>query len=101
MGRYLIPSMRRFSAQRYWSLNTTPNAAKLRCAYEDAYMPNLEFDLSSSGRGFPANADWLTAYMPLHPDSVILLDEPDAHLEILRQESANLPGHYRNRTATK
>ena len=27
----------------------------------------------------------LTAYMLLHPNSVILLDEPDAHLEILRQ----------------
>ena len=52
--------------------------------YKDAYMPNLELDLSSSGRGFQQTL-LLTAYMLLHPNSVILFDEPDAHLEILRQ----------------
>ena len=47
-------------------------------------MPNLDLDLSSSGRGFQQTL-LLTVYMLLHPNSIILLDEPDAHLEILRQ----------------
>lgn len=42
------------------------------------------FDLSSSGRGLQQTL-LLLAYMYNNPNSVILLDEPDAHLEILRQ----------------
>ena len=41
-------------------------------------------DLSSSGRGLQQTL-LLLAYMYTNPDSVIVLDEPDAHLEILRQ----------------
>lgn len=41
-------------------------------------------DLSSSGRGLQQILLLLT-YMAVHPGSVLLLDEPDAHLEILRQ----------------
>ncbi len=41
-------------------------------------------DLSSSGRGFQQTL-LLLAYIAAHPGSVLLLDEPDAHLEILRQ----------------
>ena len=41
-------------------------------------------DLSSSGRGLQQTI-LLLAYMYSNPNSVILLDEPDAHLEILRQ----------------
>ena len=43
-----------------------------------------EFDLSSSGRGLQQTL-LILAYMYANPNSVILLDEPDAHLEILRQ----------------
>lgn len=43
-----------------------------------------ELDLSSSGRGLQQTL-LLLAYMYAHPRSVLLLDEPDAHLEILRQ----------------
>ena len=43
-----------------------------------------EFDLSSSGRGLQQTL-LILAYMHANPNSVILLDEPDAHLEILRQ----------------
>ena len=43
-----------------------------------------EFDLSSSGRGLQQTL-LILAYMRLNPGSVLLLDEPDAHLEILRQ----------------
>ena len=41
-------------------------------------------DLSSSGRGLQQTL-LLLAYIAAHPGSVLLLDEPDAHLEILRQ----------------
>ena len=41
-------------------------------------------DLSSSGRGLQQTL-LLLAYMYANPGAVILLDEPDAHLEILRQ----------------
>ncbi len=41
-------------------------------------------DLSSSGRGLQQTL-LILAYMRANPGSVILLDEPDAHLEILRQ----------------
>ncbi len=42
-------------------------------------------DLSSSGRGLQQTL-LLLAYIAAHPGSVLLLDEPDAHLEILRQQ---------------
>ncbi len=41
-------------------------------------------DLSSSGRGLQQTL-LILAYMYMHPGAVLLLDEPDAHLEILRQ----------------
>jgi predicted ATPase len=41
-------------------------------------------DLSSSGRGLQQTLLILT-YMVVHKGAVLLLDEPDAHLEILRQ----------------
>ncbi len=41
-------------------------------------------DLSSSGRGLQQTL-LILSYMYAHPGSVILLDEPDAHLEVLRQ----------------
>ena len=44
----------------------------------------LKLDLSSSGRGLQ-QALLLLAYMYSNPGSILLLDEPDAHLEILRQ----------------
>ena len=41
-------------------------------------------DLSSSGRGLQQTL-LILSYMHANPGAVILLDEPDAHLEILRQ----------------
>jgi len=45
---------------------------------------NIKLDLSSSGRGLQQTL-LLLSYMYANPKSVLLLDEPDAHLEILRQ----------------
>ena len=44
----------------------------------------VELDLSSSGRGLQQTL-LILAYMYANPGAVLLLDEPDAHLEILRQ----------------
>lgn len=44
----------------------------------------VRLDLSSSGRGLQQTL-LLLAYMFANQDAVLLLDEPDAHLEILRQ----------------
>ena len=44
----------------------------------------IELDLSSSGRGCQ-QVLLLLSYMLANPGAVLLLDEPDAHLEILRQ----------------
>jgi len=44
----------------------------------------IELDLVSSGRGLQQTL-LLLAHLYTHPQSVLLLDEPDAHLEILRQ----------------
>ena len=43
-----------------------------------------EFDLSSAGRGMQQTL-LLLAHIHANPGSTLLLDEPDAHLEILRQ----------------
>lgn len=43
-----------------------------------------EFDLSSSGRGLQQTL-LLLAHLYSNPHTILLLDEPDAHLEILRQ----------------
>lgn len=45
---------------------------------------NIRYDISSGGRGF-LQALLLFAYMYANPRTVLLLDEPDAHLEVIRQ----------------
>lgn len=44
-----------------------------------------ELDISSAGRGF-LQMLLVFAYLYSHKNSVVLIDEPDAHLEILRQK---------------
>ena len=46
--------------------------------------PGVSLALSASGRGLQQTL-LLLAYLYANPKSVLLLDEPDAHLEILRQ----------------
>ncbi|OGQ58119.1 MAG: AAA family ATPase [Deltaproteobacteria bacterium RIFCSPLOWO2_02_FULL_53_8] len=46
---------------------------------------DVTLDLSSSGRGLQQTL-LLLAYMYANPNAVVLLDEPDAHLEVLRQK---------------
>ena len=48
---------------------------------------NITYDISSGGRGFLQTL-LLFAYMFANPNTVLLLDEPDAHLEVIRQREA-------------
>jgi len=47
----------------------------------------ITYDISSGGRGFLQTL-LLFAYMYANPNTVLLLDEPDAHLEVIRQREA-------------
>jgi hypothetical protein len=51
-------------------------------AYKE--LDSLQLDLSSSGRGLQQTLLLLT-HLYANPGTVLLLDEPDAHLEVLRQ----------------
>jgi energy-coupling factor transporter ATP-binding protein EcfA2 len=44
----------------------------------------IRYDISSGGRGFLQTL-LLFAYMFANPNAILLLDEPDAHLEVVRQ----------------
>jgi hypothetical protein len=54
---------------------------EIEMSYEEG---RIRLDLSSAGRGLQQTL-LLLAHMEVNPGSVLLLDEPDAHLEILRQ----------------
>jgi hypothetical protein len=58
-----------------------PERGELEMSYVEQ---GVELDISASGRGLQ-QITLLLAYMYANPNSVLLLDEPDAHLEILRQ----------------
>jgi energy-coupling factor transporter ATP-binding protein EcfA2 len=47
----------------------------------------IKYDISSGGRGFLQTL-LLFAYMYANPNTVLLLDEPDAHLEVIRQRES-------------
>ena len=59
-----------------------PQRGEITMAYRD--RSGVRLDLSSSGRGLHQTL-LLLAYLYANPGAVLLLDEPDAHLEILRQ----------------
>ncbi len=58
-----------------------PERGQITMSYAEG---DIELDLSSSGRGLQQTL-LILAYMYANPGAVLLLDEPDAHLEILRQ----------------
>jgi hypothetical protein len=64
-----------------------PERGEIQMAYRDRL--DIQLDLSGSGRGLQQTL-LLLVYLALHPKSVLLLDEPDAHLEILRQRDLYL-----------
>ena len=60
-----------------------PQRGELTMGYEEN---GIQYDLSSSGRGLQQTL-LILAYLYANPGTVLLLDEPDAHLEILRQRN--------------
>lgn len=58
-----------------------PQRGEIRLSYRER---GQKLDISSSGRGAQQTL-LLLAYVNANPGSILLLDEPDAHLEILRQ----------------
>ena len=59
-----------------------PENSSLSLAYTEP--SGIELDISASGRGCQ-QVTLLLAFLLANPGAVLLLDEPDAHLEILRQ----------------
>jgi len=59
-----------------------PERGQITMSYRNRSGTSL--DLSASGRGMQQTL-LLLAYLAARPGSVLLLDEPDAHLEVLRQ----------------
>jgi ABC-type cobalamin/Fe3+-siderophores transport system ATPase subunit len=52
------------------------------------YVENrIKYDISSGGRGFLQTL-LIFAYMFANPKTILLLDEPDAHLEVIRQRES-------------
>lgn len=62
----------------------SPQRAEIKVTYRE--RSNNKMDLSSSGRGLQQTL-LLLVYLHLNPGAILLLDEPDAHLEVLRQRS--------------
>ncbi len=64
-----------------------PHRGEITMGYAEPaeYPASSIYDLSSAGRGLQQTL-LLLAYLYASPGSVLLLDEPDAHLEILRQQ---------------
>ncbi len=60
-----------------------PERSEIILTYRD--LQGVRLDLSSGGRGLHQTL-LLLSFLALNPTSVLLLDEPDAHLEILRQQ---------------
>ncbi len=56
----------------------------IQLEYEDN---GIRYDISSGGRGFQQML-LLVSYMLVNPNTILLLDEPDAHLEVVRQREA-------------
>lgn len=59
-----------------------PERGEIAMSYQD--RRGVSLDLSAAGRGLQQTL-LLLAYLHMNPGAVLLLDEPDAHLEILRQ----------------
>jgi ABC-type cobalamin/Fe3+-siderophores transport system ATPase subunit len=62
-----------------------PEYVKVTGLINLSYTENgIKYDISSGGRGFLQTL-LLFSYMLSNPNTILLLDEPDAHLEVIRQ----------------
>ena len=77
----LVEQIRRLFGSEIDPPRYVPERGEIVMTYREQ---GVRLDLSSSGRGLQQTL-LLLAYMYANPGAVLLLDEPDAHLEILRQ----------------
>ena len=61
-----------------------PERGEIRMSFKEGSKGSTNLDLSASGRGLQQTL-LLLSYIYSNPETVLLLDEPDAHLEVLRQ----------------
>lgn len=61
-----------------------PATSLIGCKVQEERRP--EMDITSTGRGFQQTL-LIFSFLYSQPHTILLLDEPDAHLEILRQKS--------------
>jgi len=79
----LVELMQKLFGIRLSPPNYLPGSGEITIEYED--NDGTKLDISSSGRG-QQQTMLLLAHMMANPGCILLLDEPDAHLEILRQK---------------
>lgn len=77
----LVKQMRKLFGVELQPPRYVPSRGEIEMSYTER---GTTLDLSSAGRGLQQTL-LLLAYMYSHPGTALLLDEPDAHLEILRQ----------------
>ncbi len=58
--------------------------SEITMTYSNRDQSKILLDISTTGRGIQQTL-LLLAHLYTHPNTVLLLDEPDAHLEVLRQ----------------
>jgi ABC-type transport system involved in cytochrome c biogenesis ATPase subunit len=75
--------IRRLFGAELFSPEFNQDSAEILLEYRDI-KSGSRLDISSSGRGLQQTL-LLLAYLHANPKTILLLDEPDAHLEILRQ----------------
>ena len=82
----LVEQMRKLFGVELQPPRYIPSRGEIEMSYmeQGTTEQGTTLDLSSAGRGLQQTL-LLLAYMYSHPGTVLLLDEPDAHLEILRQ----------------
>jgi hypothetical protein len=78
----LVAAIRELFGVEVLAPKDVPERGEITMAYKEPNGTTL--DLSSSGRGLQQTL-LLLAHLYANPHTVLLLDEPDAHLEILRQ----------------
>lgn len=79
----IVDRIERFFGVRLENPVFLKERSEIVMSYRDQ-RENVSLDLTASGRGLQQTL-LLLSYVALNPDTVLLVDEPDAHLEILRQ----------------
>jgi hypothetical protein len=79
---HLFASIERLFGVRLDEPRYVPERGEIEMTYRE--RTDIRLDLSSAGRGLQQTL-LVLAHLAVNPNSVLLIDEPDAHLEILRQ----------------